>query len=67
MEVQEIEVTIDENGQVQIHVSGVKGEACLEITRPLEQALGGQLTREMTPEALEESANPIDASLTLKS
>ena len=67
MEVQEIEVTIDENGQVQIHVSGVKGEACLEITRPLEQALGGQLTREMTPEALEEPANPIDASLTLKS
>jgi hypothetical protein len=67
MEVQEIEVTIDENGQVLIHVSGVKGEACLEITRPLEQALGGQLTREMTPEALEEPANPIDASLKLKS
>ena len=67
MEVQEIEVTIDENGQVQIHVSGVKGEACLEITRPLEQALGGQLTREMTPEALEVPANPIDANLTLKS
>jgi len=67
MEVQEIDVTIDENGQVQIHVTGIKGEACLAITRPLEQALGGQLTREMTPEALEEPANPIDASLTLKS
>jgi hypothetical protein len=67
MEVQEIEVTIDENGQVQIHVTGIKGDACLEITRPLEQALGGQLRREMTPEALEEPANPIDTTLTLKS
>ena len=67
MDVQEIEVTIDENGQVQIHVTGIKGDACLEITRPLEQALGGRLTREMTPEALEEPANPIDATLSLKS
>ena len=66
MEVQEIEVTIDENGQVQIHVHGIKGEACLVITRPLEQVLGGQLTREMTPEALEEPGNPIDTSLSLK-
>jgi hypothetical protein len=67
LEVQEIEVTIDENGQVQIRVIGIKGEACLDITRPLEQALGGQLTRQMTPEALEEPANPIDSNLTLKS
>jgi hypothetical protein len=67
VEVQEIEVTIDENGQVQIHVIGIKGDACLDITRPLEQALGGQLTRQMTPEALEEPANPIDTNLTLKS
>jgi hypothetical protein len=67
MEVQEIEVTIDENGQVQIHVTGIKGDACLEITRPLEQVLGGQLTREMTPEALEEPVHPIDTNLTLKS
>jgi hypothetical protein len=67
VEVQEIEVTIDENGQVQIHVTGIKGDACLEITRTLEQALGGQLRREMTPEALEEPAHPIDPTLTLKS
>jgi hypothetical protein len=67
MEVQQIEVTIDENGQVQIHVTGIQGDACLEITRPLEQALGGQLTRQMTPEALEEPANPIDPTLSLKS
>ncbi len=67
MEIQEIEVTIDENGQVQIQVRGIKGEACLDITHPLETALGGQLTRVMTPEALEGPANPNDASLSLKS
>jgi hypothetical protein len=67
VEIQEIEVTIDENGQVQIHVRGVKGEACLNITRPLEQALGGELSRAMTPEALEDPGNPIDSSLSLKS
>ncbi len=56
MDTQEIEVTIKKNGQVEIHVRGVKGAQCLEITQPLEQALGGKVTlREMTPEALEEA------------
>ncbi|MGD0006351.1 MAG: DUF2997 domain-containing protein [Anaerolineaceae bacterium] len=67
VEIQEIEVTIDKNGQVKIHVRGVKGEACLDITCPLETALGGELTRVMTPEALEDPGNPIDTSLSLKS
>jgi hypothetical protein len=54
MEIQEIEVTINKDGQVEVHVRGVKGEACLEITRPLEQALGGEvILREMTPESKE--------------
>lgn len=52
MEVQEIEVTIGKNGKVQVHVRGVQGEGCLEITRALEAALGGEVElREMTPEA----------------
>ena len=67
MDIQEIEVTIDGNGQVLIHVRGIKGDACLNITHPLEQALGGKLTRAMTPEALEEPGNSIDSSLSLKS
>lgn len=54
MDVQEIEVTIGKNGKVQVHVRGVKGEACLDITRALESALGGEVElREMTPEAIE--------------
>jgi hypothetical protein len=54
MDVQEIDVFIDKNGNVRMEVRGVKGESCLELTRELEAALGGEVeNREMTPEALE--------------
>lgn len=54
MEIQEIEVFIDVDGQVEVKVHGVKGTSCLDITRPLEDALGGEVQRrEMTPEAEE--------------
>lgn len=52
MELQEIEVFIEKDGQVRIEVRGVKGKACLDLTASLEEALGGQVvSREMTPEA----------------
>ena len=64
MELQEIEVTINKDGQVEVRVRGVKGTACLDITRPLEEALGGEVAiREMTPEALEDQANQLDNTL----
>lgn len=54
METQEIEVTIDRNGNVQLHVRGVKGASCEELTRDLEEALGGEIiSREATAEMYE--------------
>ncbi len=54
MELQEIEVTIDKDGQVKVAVRGVMGTACLDITKPLEAALGGQVeTRQMTADLYE--------------
>jgi hypothetical protein len=54
VEIQEIQVFIDDDGQVEMQVHGVKGTSCLDITRPLEVALGGEVElREMTPEAQE--------------
>ena len=54
MEIQEIEVLIDDDGQVEVKVHGVNGTSCLDVTRPLEEALGGEVElREMTPEAEE--------------
>ncbi len=54
MDVQEVDVLIDKDGKVRLQVRGVKGAGCLDLTRDLEAALGGQVeSREMTPEATE--------------
>ena len=68
MEIQEIEITIDKTGQVQIHVRGAKGKKCLDLTRELEAALGSQLiNREMTAEAQDDdSGNLLDQTLQVK-
>jgi len=66
MELQEIEIIIDKNGQVQVHVNGVKGAACLDITADLEKALGEVILREMTPEALEPNTNALNNTLDIK-
>jgi len=52
MELQEIDVFIEKDGQVKIEVRGVKGTSCLDLTKDLEAVLGNQkVHREMTPEA----------------
>jgi hypothetical protein len=53
MEVQEIEVIVDADGNVRVDVKGVKGKACTDITRALEAALGDDVQREFTWEANE--------------
>lgn len=61
MELQEIEITIGPDGQVQVQVRGVNGMQCLEITKEMEEALGGQIiARIMTPESLEGDQSGID-------
>ena len=68
MELQEIEVVIGKDGEVQIQVRGVKGQKCLELTKELEEALGGEiLARIMSPEALEQdSQTDVDQNQQLK-
>lgn len=54
MQLEEIEVIIEKDGRVRLQVRGVKGEACLDLTKALEQALGGEIEeRRMTSEAYE--------------
>ena len=48
MVLQELEIMIDAEGKVSIKVSGAKGDQCLELTRPLEEALGAVEQREYT-------------------
>ncbi len=42
-ELQEVEVTIAPDGRVEVHIQGVKGKACLTITREMEQLLGDEI------------------------
>ncbi|MEI6047126.1 MAG: DUF2997 domain-containing protein [Chloroflexota bacterium] len=54
MELQEIDIYIEKDGQVRLEVRGVKGQSCLDLTKALEEALGGEVSsREMKPEAYE--------------
>lgn len=46
-EKQELEITISENGEVDINVLGAKGKNCMNITKDLEDALGLVTNREM--------------------
>ena len=56
MRKQDIEITIAPDGKVSFTIKGVKGAACLDETRFLEQALGGEvLEREKTSEFYEQS------------
>ena len=64
MELQEIDVFIDQDGQVRVEVRGVKGMSCLDLTKALEAALGGQVeSREMTAEAYETVSEQVQDQL----
>jgi DUF2997 family protein len=50
MKRQEITVTIDQDGQATVTVSGIDGPACQAATESLEEALGVVRSRQYTPE-----------------
>jgi len=56
MRKQDIEIVISPTGEVSFTVKGVKGASCIDETKFLEQALGGEiLVREPTSEYYEQS------------
>jgi Protein of unknown function (DUF2997) len=56
MQIQELDIFIDKEGKVNIEVRGVKGPSCLDITKAIEEALGGQIeNREYKPDFYEEA------------
>jgi hypothetical protein len=67
MELQEIDVFIEKDGQVRIEVRGVKGESCLDLTAALERSLGGQIeSREMTADSYEAAQESVSERETVK-
>jgi len=53
MTMQELEITIDKNGRVQVAVRGILGEGCLALTKNLENAIGTVEERNCTAEFYE--------------
>ena len=52
-----IEVTIDKNGKVAVHVRGIEGPGCVDETSDLVALLGGDVeSQELTAEAYVEVA-----------
>lgn len=55
MRKQEIEISISPTGEVSFTVKGIKGASCIDETKFLEQALGGEVqVREPTQEYYEQ-------------
>ena len=54
MQMQELEITIGNDGRVVIHVSGAAGQDCLSLSGALEQAVGTVEERNFTPEYYEQ-------------
>lgn len=52
---EEVKVTIDDQGNVKVTVFGAKGGQCLDITSKIEALLGGQVEREFTSEYYEQA------------
>jgi len=53
---QDIEIVINAKGEVTFQVKGVKGGSCLDETKFLEQALGGEvIDQQKTPEFYKQS------------
>lgn len=53
----EIEVLIGADGTVRIKTHGLRGEACIEETKALEQAVGKVQRREKTSEYYEQASS----------
>jgi hypothetical protein len=67
MELQEIDLFIEKDGRVRIEVRGAKGQSCLDLTKALEAALGGQIeSREMTAESYENAEDFVPDHQTVK-
>lgn len=51
---EEIEITIGNDGEVELHVTGVPGSDCMKLTEELENLLGVVVNREKTSEYYQE-------------
>jgi hypothetical protein len=56
MQEQNFEITISKSGEVKVHIKGVKGKACLNYVKWLEQVVGKVKSQNLTSEYYEPEA-----------
>jgi hypothetical protein len=54
MGMEELEIVIEPDGTTHIHVKGIRGARCLDVTRKIEEELGEVIDRKYTSEYYEE-------------
>jgi hypothetical protein len=52
----EVILTVDQDGNVEMEVKGVKGPSCADLTRDVEKALGNVTSKKSTAEAFQASS-----------
>jgi hypothetical protein len=50
---EEFEIEIDKSGETKVHLKGIKGKACLEYAKFLEEIIGKIKSQELTSEYYE--------------
>jgi hypothetical protein len=53
-------ITIDQDGNIQIAVKGVKGKSCKDATRAIEKALGETTNDKLTGEYYEQQQHNVN-------
>jgi hypothetical protein len=53
----ELEIEIDDKGDVKVHVKGIKGKGCLEYLEIFQTVLGEVVKKDLTPEYYEEEVH----------
>ena len=53
MKQQDFEITIGADGEVKIHIKGIKGKRCLEVAKMFEEMIGETKEQELTAEYYE--------------
>lgn len=67
MRTEQLRIRIKPDGKVEIKAEGIKGEGCLSVIRPFEEALGGvSENMEHTSEFYEKEETEISQDTTLK-
>jgi hypothetical protein len=61
---EELEIVIEPDGTTHIHVKGIQGPRCLDVTRELEEELGKVTERKYTSEFYEESVQLVEKDKT---